>query len=144
MNVVTKSILFLLDTVCESIYTLTGALHQQEVLQAQRIISWHLSLWYICTDLIWRRNEWCPRTRVAAVYLACIYYNNLRCWNIRLDHSLIPSLCSKSVGEETKQVCTDLQKYRISFIKGEKLDWVTYVQVPRLLHQRDVPSVRHQ
>lgn len=54
-----------------------------------------------------------------AAYRARIYYNNLRCWNIRLDRSLIPPLCSKVSWRETEQVCTDLQKYRISFIRDE-------------------------
>lgn len=66
---------------------------KEVLLHAQRTISWHWSLWSICTYLMWHRNG-CPHTSIA-VYLTCIYCNSLRCWSIRFAHVLILSLCSK-------------------------------------------------
>lgn len=52
-------------------------------------------------------------TRGAGVYLTCIYYNTLRCWNIRLD-LFDPFTLFKGSWRKAEQVCIDLQNYRIS------------------------------
>lgn len=61
----------------------------------QRII--FFQLWSIRMDLMWFRNEQYPRTSTTGVCLTCIYWNNFRCWDFRLNHYLIPFFCSKSV-----------------------------------------------